>query len=64
MTPLKGGNRMGSNEERSAITSSDMDLLNALGSIASIAGFILAVVAIIQDKKKHKTKESNRADQS
>lgn len=37
-----------------------MNILTVLGSIASIAGFILAIVFRIRDGKNHEMKESNR----
>jgi hypothetical protein len=40
-----------------------MLLLTILGSVASIAGLILAIAFRIKDKNNHKTKESNRPDQ-
>ncbi len=49
----------GKSEER-AISSSRVNTLAILGSIASIVGLILAIVFRIQDKRNHKTKESNR----
>ncbi len=38
----------------------DMHLLTILGSVASIAGLVLAVVFRLSDRHDHKTKESNR----
>lgn len=37
-----------------------MHLLSVFGSVASIAGLMLAVIFRIKDKKSQKTKESNR----
>lgn len=42
------------------LSSSFVLILTALGTAASVAGLILAVVFRIKDKKEHKMKESNR----
>ncbi len=38
----------------------DVIILSVLGSVASIAGLVLAVVWRMRDSKNHKVKESNR----
>ena len=38
----------------------EMHLLTVLGSVASIAGLVLAIVFRIRDKRNHEMKESNR----
>jgi hypothetical protein len=41
-----------------------MHLLTVLGSVASIAGLVLAIVFRVRDKRNHEMKESNRHSQS
>ncbi len=48
------------NLKKGSISSSQVNFLTVLGSIASVAGLILAVVFRIKDRRIHKTKESNR----
>lgn len=48
------------NLQKGPLSSSEVIILSMLGSIASIVGLILTIVVMIRDKKKHKTKESNR----
>ena len=49
----------GKSEERS-LSISVLDILNALGAIASIAGLIFAIACRTRDKRNQKLKESNR----
>ena len=56
---MKGVVCMGNLKGRS-LSSSRVNILTALGSIASIAGLILTMLFRIRDRKNHKTKESNR----
>ena len=48
------------NLKEGSLSSSRVSILTVLGSLASIAGLILAVVFRIGDKKNHEMKESNR----
>ncbi len=48
------------NLKKGSLSSSQVSLITVLGSIASVAGLVLAVVFRIQDRKNHKMKESNR----
>ena len=48
------------NLQKGPLSSSEVIVLSMLGSIASIVGLVLTIIVMIQDKKKHKTKESNR----
>ena len=48
------------NLKKGPLSSSEVIILSMLGSIASIAGLILTIIVVIRDKKKHRTKESNR----
>ncbi len=48
------------NLKKGSISSSQVSILAVLGAIASVAGLILTIVFRIQDRRIHKTKESNR----
>lgn len=48
------------NLKKGSLSSSRVSILAVLGSIASIAGLVLAITFRIQDRRNHKTKESNR----
>lgn len=48
------------NLKKGPLSSSSVIILTVLGSAASVAGLVLAIVFRIQDKKNHKMKESNR----
>ena len=48
------------NLKKGSLSSSRVNILTVLGSIASVAGLVFAIVCRIQDRDNHKTKESNR----
>lgn len=48
------------NLKKGSSSSSRVNILAVLGSVASIVGLSLTIVFRIQDRKKHEMKESNR----
>ena len=48
------------NLKKGYLSSSRVNTLSIIGSVASIVGLILTIVSMILGRKSHKTKESNR----